>query len=47
MGSNKELLESPREQFPAEVMEFAHWKKLSYLIQSFLILRRFEEVNKK
>lgn len=28
-------------------MEFARWKKLSYLIQSFLILRRFEGVNKE
>lgn len=28
-------------------MEFAHWKKLSYLIQSFLILWKFEGVNKE
>lgn len=47
MGSNKELFDSSLEQFPGEIMEFAHWKKLSYLIQSFLILRRVEGVNKE
>jgi len=43
MGSNKELLDSPLEQLPGEIMEFAHWKKLSYLIQSFSISEDLRE----
>lgn len=44
---NEELFDSPLEQFPAQIMEFARWKKLSSLIQLFPILWRFEGVNKE
>lgn len=47
MSSNKELFDSPLEPFPGQIMEFARWKKLSCLIQSFLTLGRFEGVNKE
>lgn len=47
MGSNKELLDSPLEQFPGEITEFAHWKKLlnSVISHSQKIWRNKQGIN--